>query len=73
MRQAATDWNSGDRAPEYPPNAGRKTSTDAHPATETPNEARQAVTGHHARYVLLFSLGAVVLAFAVIYAVFMSA
>jgi hypothetical protein len=69
MRQAATDWNSGDRAPEYPRAAGAKTSTDNHAATETPNEARQGVTGHNVRYVLLFGLAAVVLAFAAIYVV----
>jgi hypothetical protein len=69
MRQVTADWNAGDRAPEYPRAAGAKTSTDSHAAIETPNEARQGVTGHHVRYVLLFSLGAVVLAFAVIYAV----
>ena len=37
---------------------------------ETPTEARQAVTGHGARYVLLFSLAGVVVAFAIVYLVF---
>ena len=37
---------------------------------ENETEARQGVTGHGARYVLLISLAAVVLAFALIYAVF---
>jgi hypothetical protein len=69
MRQAAADWNSGDRAPEYPPGAGHRTSTEAHPVTETPNEARQAVTGHHASVVLAVSTAAVILAFMVIYVV----
>jgi len=67
---AETDWNNGDRAPEYPRSSGAKTSTDAHPAVETPTEARQGVTGHNARYVLIFSLVGVVTAFAVIWAAF---
>jgi hypothetical protein len=67
---AHTDWNKGDRAPEYPPSAGAKTSTDAHPVTETANEARQAVTGHGVNVVLMVSLAAVIVAFAVIYAAF---
>lgn len=70
MRQAAADWNSGDHAPEYPANAGLKTSTQARPATETPNEARQAVTGHNASVVLVVSTVAAILAFAVIYIAF---
>lgn len=37
---------------------------------ETQTEARQAVTGHGARYVLFFSLAGVIAAFAVIYLVF---
>jgi hypothetical protein len=69
MRQEAADWNSGDRAPEYPPSAGHKTSTQAHPVTETPNEARQAVTGHNASVVLVVSTAAVILAFVLIYVV----
>lgn len=48
------------RAPEY----------GATPQNNTPNEARQAVTGHNVRYVLIVGLAAVVVAFAVIYAVF---
>jgi hypothetical protein len=66
----ATDWNAANKAPEYPPAAGAKVSTDAHPVTESKTEARQGVTGHNVRYVLLFSVGAVVIAFAVIYAAF---
>jgi hypothetical protein len=34
---------------------------------ETTTEARGAVTGHHARYVLVFSLFGVMLAFFVLY------
>ena len=56
--------------PEYPPDAGSKVSTENQPATETANEARGAVKGHNANVVLGVSLGAVVLAFALIYAVF---
>ena len=69
-RQATADWNAADRAPEYPPDAGRKVSTENNPATETANEARQAVTGQGVNVVLAVSLGAVILAFALIYAVF---
>ena len=69
-RQATADWNAADHAPEYPPGAGEKVSTTNHPATETRTEARQAVTGHNARYVLYFGTGAVVIAFAVIYVMF---
>jgi hypothetical protein len=41
-----------------------------HPATETATEARQGVTGHNVNIVLVVSTVAVILAFAVIYAVF---
>jgi hypothetical protein len=69
-RQATADWNAADHAPEYPPGAGEKVSTNNRPAVETRTEARQGVTGHNARYVLFFSVGAVVIAFAIIYAAF---
>jgi hypothetical protein len=69
-RQATADWNAADRAPEYPPGAGEKVSTSNHPATETATEARQAVTGHNVNTVLVVSTLAVVIAFAVIWAVF---
>ena len=59
--------NTG-RAPEYPANAGAKTSTDAHPVTETATEARGAVTGQGNGYVLVISTAAVVVAFVIIYA-----
>ncbi len=75
MPQPATaeaDWNKGDRAPEYSPSAGAKTSTDAHPVTETANEARQGVVGHNVNVVLAVSLAAVIVAFVVIYAAFFS-
>jgi len=69
-RQASTDWNAADRAPEYPPGAGEQVSTNNHAATETRTEARAGVTGHNARYVLLFGTGGVIIAFALIYAAF---
>ncbi len=37
---------------------------------ETATEARQAVTGHGVRYVLFWSLAAVVVALAIVYALF---
>jgi cobalamin biosynthesis Mg chelatase CobN len=71
MQQPAT-WTNADHAPEYPPAAGAKTSTDTHPATETATEARQGVTGQGVRYVLIFGILGVVIAFAAIYAAFLS-
>jgi len=73
MPQTATaeaDRNKGARAPEYSASAGAKTSTDAHPVTETANEARQGVIGHNVNVVLAVSLAGVIVAFAVIYAAF---
>jgi hypothetical protein len=73
MPQSATaeaDRNKSVRAPEYSPSAGAKTSTDAHPVTETANEARGAVTGHGVNVVLVVSLAAVIVAFTVIYVAF---
>jgi hypothetical protein len=69
-RQATADWNAADRAPEYPPGAGEQVSTKNYAPVETPTEARQGVTGHNVRYVLFFGVGAVVVAFAIIYAAF---
>jgi hypothetical protein len=40
------------------------------PIVETATQARQGVTGHNVRYVLLFSTVAVVIALAVVYALF---
>ena len=73
MPQPATapaDWNKGDRAPEYSPSAGAKTSTDAHPVTETATEARQGLIDYKVSTVLLVSLAAVIVAFVVIYVAF---
>ena len=69
-RQATADWNAANRAPEYPPGAGEQVSTTNHPAVETPTEARQGVTGHNVNIVLVVSVVAVVIAFAIIYAAF---
>ena len=69
-RQATADRNAADRAPEYPPGAGEQVSTNNHPATETRTEARQGVTGHNVRYVLLLSTAGIIIAFALIYAAF---
>lgn len=65
----------GRAAPEYPhPNESvrdRAPPDDSdRPVIESTTEARQGVTGHNVRYVLAFGLGGVVLAFALIYAVF---
>jgi hypothetical protein len=61
----ATDYpqtHKESRAPEY----------GATPQTDTPNEARQAVTGQGVNVVLVVSTAAVIICFAVIYAVFWS-
>jgi hypothetical protein len=70
-RQVTADanWNR-DKAPEYPPAAGAKVSTEAHGAVETATEARAGVTGHNASLVLAISTAAVIVAFAVIWLVF---
>jgi hypothetical protein len=44
--------------------------TSTRPVVEDKTAARAAVTGHNARYVLMISLAAIVVAFAVIYAAF---
>jgi len=64
-------------APEYPRvdvgDRERAAQADSNrPVVESTTEARQGVTGHGARYVLMFSLAGVVLAFVVIYALFWS-
>ena len=58
-------------APEYRDARVRDgITTSEEPAVRSTTEARQGVTGHNVRYVLVFGLGGVVLAFALIYAVF---
>jgi hypothetical protein len=63
-------------APEYREAEWTQASREAaaqsetRPVVEDATAARAGVTGHNARYVLMISLGAVVLAFALIYAVF---
>ena len=62
-------------APEYPrvnvADRERAAAADSgRPVIESTIEARQGVTGHGVRYVLMLSLGGAVLAFAVIYALF---
>ncbi len=37
---------------------------------ESPTRARQAVTGHNVRYVLIFGLAGVIVAFVIIYVLF---
>ena len=71
-RQAAADWNAADRAPEYPPGAGHKVSTDEHPVVETATEARQAVTGQGNGVVLAISTIGVIVAFVILYVLFFS-
>ena len=54
------------RAPEYKEADRRAAGQPGIPATQ----ARQAVTGHNVRYVLGFSIAAVVIAFAIVYLVY---
>lgn len=72
MPQPATaePENPRRRAPEYSSAAGTRTSTDAAPAIAPATEARAGVTGHHVRTVLAVSIVAVILAFALVYAMF---
>jgi hypothetical protein len=60
------------RAPEYK-DADRATEparqTAAHSVVPTP-QARQGVTGHNVRYVLAFGIAAIVVAFAIVYFVY---
>lgn len=44
--------------------------SSAFKVTETATEARQAVTGHGARYVLYWSLAGILIAFAILLVVF---
>ena len=46
------------------------TTRDQHQIVETATEARQGVTGHNVRYVLVWGIGGVVVAFVVIYLMF---
>jgi hypothetical protein len=45
-------------------------STAEHRPVVSKDEARQGVTGHNVRYVLGFSLTAVIIAFAILYVVY---
>jgi hypothetical protein len=56
-----SEWAQGER--EAPAQTSR-------PVVEDTTAARAGVTGHNVRYVLIISLAAVVVAFALIYAVF---
>jgi hypothetical protein len=61
MPQTTTEKiHDASRAPEY----------GSTPQTDTPNEARQAVTGQGNGVVLAISTGAVIVAFALIYTFF---
>jgi len=58
------------RAPEYK-NADRETNQRPEGLTVVPAaRARQAVTGHNVRYVLVFGLGVLIIAFVAIYLIY---
>jgi hypothetical protein len=42
------------------------------PVEKSTNEAREGVTGHNVRYMLLFGLAGVLVAFAIVYGLFFS-
>lgn len=59
--------NPDKRAPEYK-EADRKAPTTAQSQAVVPTaRARQGVTGHNVRYVLVFGIAAVIVAFVVVY------
>ena len=70
MAQAAPEY----RDPNWSAHKARREAAaqrdSDRPVVETPTQARAGVTGHNVRYVLMISLAAVVLAFALIYAVY---
>jgi hypothetical protein len=73
MPQAAANTDKiheASHAPEYPPGAGAKTSTESHGATETANEARAGVTGHNVNIVLVVSTLAAFAGVFIVWAVF---
>jgi hypothetical protein len=51
------------RSPDHSP-------TSREPVRKPTNEAREGVVGHNVRYVLLFGLAGVIVAFAIIYGLF---
>jgi hypothetical protein len=54
------------------PNPDPREPDELDDASAATNKARQGVTGHNVRYVLLFSLIGVVVAFTIVYAAFFS-
>jgi hypothetical protein len=47
-----------------------QSSAPGEPAPKPGNEAREGVVGHNVRYMLLFGLAGVIVAFAIIYGLF---
>jgi hypothetical protein len=70
MAQSAPEYREADWKTVQSRREAAAAPGAARPVVENSTEARQGVTGHGVRYVLLISLAAVVLAFALIYAVF---
>jgi hypothetical protein len=67
MSSAANrDFNQDTRAPEYSEGQAPTARRPVIPATQ----ARQGVTGHNVRYVLAFGLAAVIVAFLIVYLVY---
>jgi hypothetical protein len=52
------------------PRSPERSSGTARPVEKSPNEAREAVVGHNVRYVLVFGLAGVIVAFAIVYGLF---
>ena len=70
MAQSAPEYREADWKATQARHEAAVTPGSGRPVVENATEARQGVVGHGVRYVLLISLGAVALAFALIYAVF---
>ena len=70
MAQSAPEYREADWKATQARHEAAAAPGSGRPVIENATEARQGVTGHGVRYVLFISLGAAVLALALIYAVF---
>jgi hypothetical protein len=52
------------------PRSPERSSGTARPTEKSANEAREAVVGHNVRYMLVFGLAGVIVAFLIIYGLF---
>ena len=52
------------------PRSPERSSGTARPVEKSANEAREGVVGHNVRYMVLFGLAGVIVAFAIVYGLF---